>query len=52
MFKNLFGKADNFRQELSSYILENSPDCVCVLREGRVVEFNDAFTQIMRQPLE
>lgn len=52
MFKNLFGKADNFRQELSSYILENSPDCVCVLREGRVVEFNDAFTQIMRQPRE
>lgn len=52
MFKNLFGKPENFRQELSSYIFENSPDCVCVLREGRVVEFNDAFAKIMRQPRE
>ncbi len=52
MFKNLFSKPENFRQELSSYIFENSPDCVCVLREGRVIEFNDAFTQIMRQPRE
>lgn len=52
MFKSLFSKPENFRQELSRYIFENSPDCVCVLREGRVVEFNDAFTQIMRQPRE
>lgn len=52
MLKNLFGKSENFRQELSSYIFENSPDCVCVLREGRVVEFNDAFAKIMRQPRE
>ncbi|HWU63747.1 MAG TPA: methyl-accepting chemotaxis protein [Ensifer sp.] len=52
MFKNLFAKPVNFRQELSNYIFENSPDCVCVLREGRVIEFNDAFARIMRQPRE
>ena len=52
MFKSLFSKPEDFRQELSSYIFENSPDCVCVLREGRIIEFNDAFTQIMREPRE
>ncbi len=52
MFKNFFSKPENFRQELASYIFEKSPDCVCVLREGRVVEFNDAFAHIMRQPRE
>ncbi|SOC82750.1 PAS domain S-box-containing protein [Ensifer adhaerens] len=52
MFKKIFSKPENFRQELSDYIFENSPDCVCVLREGKVVEFNDAFAQIMRQPRE
>jgi methyl-accepting chemotaxis protein len=52
LFTKLFSKPESFRQELSSYIFENSPDCVCVLSQGRVIEFNNAFAQIMRQPRE
>ncbi|WP_377291810.1 methyl-accepting chemotaxis protein [Rhizobium sp. SG2393] len=43
---------DDFRQELSAFVFESSPDAYCVIREGRVIAFNKAFSTIMRQPAE
>ncbi len=48
-----FGRPkDDFRRELSAFVFESSPDAYCVIREGRVAAFNDAFSKIMRQPAE
>ncbi|SIQ36968.1 methyl-accepting chemotaxis sensory transducer with Pas/Pac sensor [Rhizobium sp. RU35A] len=49
MLNLLFPKED-FRRELSAFLFENSPDAYCVIREGRVLAFNKAFSTIMRQP--
>ncbi len=52
MFKNLFSKPENFRQEAAAFIFESMPDSLCVLREGKIIEFNDAFVKIMGRPAE
>ncbi|MGV1916440.1 methyl-accepting chemotaxis protein [Rhizobium sp. 22-785-1] len=51
----MFGFArpkEDFRRELASFLFESSPDAYCVLREGRVVAFNDAFQKALRQPAD
>ncbi|MDO1585046.1 methyl-accepting chemotaxis protein [Rhizobium oryzicola] len=49
---NFLSPKTDFRQELAAFVFENSPDAYCVIREGRVIEFNKAFSTVMRQPPE
>ncbi|OQP88146.1 hypothetical protein BTR14_01390 [Rhizobium rhizosphaerae] len=43
---------EDFRRELASFLFESAPDAYCVIRDGHVIAFNDAFQKVLSQPAD